>query len=507
MHKRCLLLFVLIYTSAFSQNTALDFSNSISQDSIREYLYTLTADSMEGRETGKRGQRIAAEFIKSKYSSWGLRPMGDSIVNGSVGEKGYFQNHSITPRANKGKNLVVKGKEFLFGRDFYYSDSKTDTLLNFNEFIFIGSDSRKAMVSDKMAWPVILRSEKYKNKNLVLFDADSASIPADLFNPDQTSYPSSVFIVTTKQALRSQLHLTKLRADNNNTHIFLITEDVADTLFKAGQYNKLKKSFLKKSKVKSGKFSCPVSIKRIAVTEGMRGQNVVAFIPGTDRQNETVVVSAHYDHLGIRDSLIHPGADDDASGTSAVIEMARIFTKAQNQGRGPRRNILFLNVSGEEKGLLGSAWFVSNPTIPLQSIVADLNIDMIGRTDSIHDSTGVKNYVYVIGADKLSSELQQINENQNSLGPKLELDYKYNSPDDPNRFYRRSDHYNFAKNNIPIIFYFDGKHADYHKPSDTPDKINYELLTQRARLVFLTAWELANRNVRLVIDKKNDLLK
>ena len=242
-------------------------------------------------------------------------------------------------------------------------------------------------------------------------------------------------------------------------------------------------------------------------TDQLSGQNILAFIPGSDLKDETVIISSHYDHLGKTDSLIYYGADDNASGTSGVLELARVFSEAGKAGHGPRRNILFMNVSGEEKRLLGSAWYVSNPTFPLKNTIADLNIDMIGRTDAIHDSLGIKNYIYIIGADKMSTELYTINEAQNLKGPRLQLDYKYNSEDDPNRYYMRSDHYNFVKNNIPVIFYFNGTHADYHKPTDTADKIDFEILANRTRLVFLTAWELANRNDRIIIDKKNDAIK
>jgi Zn-dependent M28 family amino/carboxypeptidase len=201
--------------------------------------------------------------------------------------------------------------------------------------------------------------------------------------------------------------------------------------------------------------------------------------------------------------LIYHGADDNGGGTSAVMELARIFSIAKKEGHGPRRSILFMTVSGEEKHLLGSAYYVLHPLIPLEKTMANLNIDMIGRTDEKHDSIGVRDYVYVIGSGKLSTALRGISESANATYSKLSLDYTFDHPDDPNRFYYRSDHYNFAKNNIPIIFYFNGTHADYHKPTDTIDKIDFGLLTKRAGLVFYTAWELANRNQWLKVDVKD----
>lgn len=227
-------------------------------------------------------------------------------------------------------------------------------------------------------------------------------------------------------------------------------------------------------------------------------ENVLAFIKGTSKPEEIIVISAHYDHVGIQNGEIYNGADDDGSGTVAVMEIAEAFQKAVEAGKGPKRSILFLHVTGEEKGLLGSKYYVNFPVFPLTNTVTNLNIDMIGRVDDTHKNN--PNFVYLIGANKLSSELHNISENMNSNITKLDLDYTYNDENDPNRFYYRSDHYNFAKNNIPIIFYFNGTHEDYHKPTDTPDKINYELLAKRAQLIFYTAWEVANREKRILND-------
>ena len=203
----------------------------------------------------------------------------------------------------------------------------------------------------------------------------------------------------------------------------------------------------------------------------MTGCNVPFFIRGTSADSEVVVVTAHYDHLGLKNDTIFRGADDDASGTATVMELARVFVKARKEGHPPLRSILFMPVSGEEKGLLGSSYYTQHPIFPLNNTVANINIDMVGRTDPRHDSLGIREYVYIIGDDKLSTQLHDINVEMNKKYTQLDLDYRYNDKDDPNRFYYRSDHYNFAKNNIPVIFFFNGTHADYHKSTDTPDKI------------------------------------
>ena len=233
--------------------------------------------------------------------------------------------------------------------------------------------------------------------------------------------------------------------------------------------------------------------------EAVKTENVVAIIEGKTTPEEYIVISSHLDHIGLENGEINNGADDDGSGSVALLEIAQAFQAAVDAGEGPDRSIVFLHVSGEEKGLLGSKYYTNNPLYPLANTVANLNIDMVGRTDPKR-TEGRREYVYLIGSDRLSTDLHKISEAANKATLNLDLDYTYNAPDDPNRFYFRSDHYNFAKNNIPVIFYFNGTHADYHKPTDTVEKIEFDLLQLRTQLVFYTAWELANRAERIVVD-------
>jgi Zn-dependent M28 family amino/carboxypeptidase len=231
-------------------------------------------------------------------------------------------------------------------------------------------------------------------------------------------------------------------------------------------------------------------------------ENVLAFIKGSEKPEEIVVLSAHLDHVGHHDGEIYNGADDDGSGTVALLEMAEAFHKAKEDGKGPKRSILILHVTAEEKGLFGSRFYSENPVFPLENTVADINVDMIGRVDPEHKDA--PNYVYVIGADRLSTGLDAAVTNANKYLTDFKLDYKYNDRNDPERIYYRSDHYNFAKNGVPSVFFFSGIHEDYHKPTDTPDKIDYPLMTQRTKLIFYTAWELANSDERIKIDRDGE---
>ena len=281
----------------------------------------------------------------------------------------------------------------------------------------------------------------------------------------------------------------------------MAAEYIANQLKKIGIPPYKRKTYYQKFKVKSERHICKCDdcdltfFKRIfKANQTIRGENVLGYIEGSDLKDELLIITAHYDHLGKHDSLIFNGADDDASGVSAALEIAEAFMLAKKEGNGPRRSILIMPVSGEEKGLLGSRYYTDNPIYPLENTVANLNIDMIGRLDDWHDNG---NYVYLIGSDRLSYDLHDLNEKINDEYIGIDLDYRFNDKDDPNRYYYRSDHYNFAKNNIPVIFYFNGVHEDYHKPSDTIEKLDFDKINTITKLIFLTAWEIANRDDRI----------
>ena len=318
-----------------------------------------------------------------------------------------------------------------------------------------------------------------------------------------TEYYDDGAIITGEIAIQYSKTITP---EDLKTHLYIIASDEFEGRDTGEPGQKLAAEYLKDF-YKSQNIASPLGeddyFQDIS-TEHLRpnlkpSENVVAFIEGTEKPDEIIVISAHFDHVGQTGEEIFNGADDDGSGTVAIMKIAEAFQNAAKNGNGPKRSILFLHVTGEEKGLLGSAYYVKYPIFPLKNTVANLNIDMIGRVDEAH--TNNPDFVYLIGSDKLSTELHEISEAINTKFTNLTLDYTYNDDNDPNRFYYRSDHYNFAKNNIPIIFYFNGTHEDYHRPSDTPDKINYEVLAKRTQLVFFTAWELANRNERIVVDK------
>ncbi len=299
-----------------------------------------------------------------------------------------------------------------------------------------------------------------------------------------------------------------ITAEDLKTHLYIIADDKMEGRMTGSDGQKLAAEYLRnfymdqgiKSPIEENNYYQHIPASYFGSRIKVDSENVVAFIRGSEKPDEIIVLSAHYDHVGKRDDgTIYNGADDDGSGTVSMLEIAEAFQQAVKDGNGPRRSILFLHVTGEEIGLYGSKYYTENPLFPLANTVCNLNTDMIGRIDP--NKKDNPNYIYLIGSDKLSQELHDLSEEVNETYINLELDYKFNDENDPNRFYYRSDHYNFAKNNIPVIFYFNGTHEDYHQPSDTPDKIEYELLAKRAQLIFQTTWEIANREERITADK------
>jgi hypothetical protein len=505
------------------------YAQTITVDDLRKHLTILAADDMEGRETGMPGQKKAAAYIAGQMAGMGLK----AIVPGADGKPSYMQPFTLYKKTWGEFYVKAGGKQFTYLKDFL-----TNGLLNLPqetsyETVFVNY----GIVDDKFNDYVNL---DVQGKAVVMLDgepknADGSSAVTGGKEPSKWGKPDSwriraqtakdkgaaqVFIVsgtsaeefkrtlTERGALQQRFNRLSLKPGQENTGTvgtFMVSTEMAAALLgkKPDQLAKAMEQIQTKGSSTVGKLAGTVAVKAERVDENVQTENVMGYVEGSDKKDEVVIVSGHYDHIGISpDGQINNGANDDGSGTVSVLELAQAFAKAKADGNGPRRSMLFLTVVGEEKGLLGSAYYADiSPVLPLTNTVADLNIDMVGRVDDLHQNKNPKdNYIYVIGSDKLSSDLHRISENANSQYTQLELDYKYNDPTDPERIYYRSDHYNFAKHKIPIIFYFNGLHADYHRPGDDVEKMDFKLAEKTARLIFYTAWEVANREERLKVD-------
>ena len=469
---------------SFAQKTAKPdaYAKTIKAEDLKKHLYIVASREMGGRETGTVGEKRAAAYIENEFMRIGLQPGN----NGS-----YRMNYPLYQDSLTGASMEVNGKAFQMDRDFNPVLSNYSATLRFSEVVFIGVNTLDSVKKANLTGRLVMliggttqgRGQSGNSIYTTLISKGVAGILAITGN-----YPRAV------SNPKGQMSMSQFRRSVAPLQ-FTISEDVARAITN-NSYDNIK---INSDLIRTFPVNILLDVQKVSIP--LQSSNIIGVLPGTDLKDEYLFITAHHDHIGQRgDSVINYGADDDGSGTVSVIEIAEAFAKAKAEGKGPRRTIVFMTVSGEEKGLWGSDYYTSHPIFPLDKTTADLNIDMIGRIDPERKVGDSLNYVYVVGDDKLSSDLRPISVTANKKYTKLELDYKFNDPKDPMRIYYRSDHYNFAKYGVPIIFFFNGTHADYHRPTDTPDKINYPLMAKRAQFVFYTAWEMANRNEMLKRD-------
>ncbi|MCX7551865.1 M28 family peptidase [Xanthomarina sp. F2636L] len=481
------------------------YGNTITSAQLKEDLYIFASDDFEGRGTGDPGQKKAVKFLKDRYISL--------EVPAALPNNEYFQNVPLEKLGVPEVSFTINNKTYSNIDDFVSIASVENGSLNASEIVFAGygiEDEKYSSYNnlDVKGKIVLIKSGEPKdaNGNYLITGTSNASKwsnfrEAFVEKRDAAKEKGAVAVFVYYPEIYT---MAVARFGKANSSISL--KEKKESMFYMLINTELAKNIMPniETEVDNQTIKMDVTLDYKNITTDINSENVAAIIKGTEKPDEIIVISAHLDHEGVKNGEIYNGADDDGSGSVALLEIAKAFKKAAKNGHGPKRSILFLHVTGEEKGLLGSRYYTDvDPIFPLANTVANLNIDMIGRVDPKHDE-GDGNYLYLIGSDKLSTELHNISEEVNNKYTNIVFDYTYNEDDDPNRFYYRSDHYNFAKNNIPVIFYFNGTHDDYHRPSDTPDKIRYDLLENRTRLVFYTAWELANREQRIVADKASE---
>ncbi len=492
------------------------YAGTITGENLKKHLTIIASDEFEGRETGTEGQRKAAAYIEAQFKATGLKPA--EALKGYQQLYPLYQDSLVSTSLKAGKTAAVFGKDFIspmntnetgkfkgkkiifigYGiDDKAYSDYTGIDVKGKVVVFFLGEPKKdgKYMISgtnrgSEWTFPGI-------SKKLALAAAKGAA-GALVINPLQETFNQRAV----DNGKKTGVYYPRATAEGNAINYALVSHAFAKTLLgnnfdaslpAAKSYELFKIASFEKKMKTSFSFN-----KYRAV---INASNVLGVIEGTDKKEEFVFLTGHYDHLGKRDGKIYYGADDDGSGTCAIIQMAEAFAKAAAEGHGPRRTIVFMTVSGEEKGLWGSEYYSDHPVFPLDKTTVDLNTDMVGRVDTERKTGDTLNYVYVIGHDKISSDLPVINEGMNNKYTQLVLDYKFDDPNDQNRIYFRSDHYNFARKGVPILFFYDGMlKADYHKPTDTVDKINWDLYEKRVRMIFYTAWEIANRDAMLKRD-------
>ncbi len=487
------------------------------------HLRFLSHDLLEGRETTERGQKLAATYIASTFQRIGLEPLGDSLL--------YFQPFSVQTHLIKHPpsiSLISSTENFTlyentdFLTDFFFFPTHLnglDTLLgdlvvlghktnilpdNFNELELRGkivlsfsapppndNTSDTATFNLKKFW----RETRLHQSAAGLNDAKAVLIVRDAL-PHTTlsdlglSFKEKIYTKPMKLSERMDIN-----DRNASLSTFYVSTELANQIIKPlnTTIHALQTHITKTGKVV--KASLPSTKLRISTgltQETRRTENVLGLLKGSDPKlnQEVIVLSAHYDHIGIsQENEVYNGADDNGSGTSAVLSIAEAMVQNPNR---PKRSVVFCCFTGEEKGLLGSKYYALHPKFSPDKTIAAVNLDMIGRVDTKYLHRGNSHYIYVIGPDSLSHELDQILKKVNQETVNLTLDYSFNDLADPNRYYYRSDHYHFAKKGIPSVFLFNGLHKDYHQTSDTFEKIDAQSLTARSKLVYGFLWKLAN---------------
>lgn len=526
-------LFVFLYTQcvfgqyissiSYPDSTSIVISDSVSKmadeiniNEMKEILGYLTSNTCAGRELGSVGIDSAARYISNKFDQYGIQKIGDN--------NSYLQHVGFNWVSWDKTEIKANDLEFKLLWDYVSIPTQNKNLSwHSNEILFLGygiddlkySDYKLIDARNKVA--IIYNGEPTRSNGISwISNTQFASEWSTNFQKKidaATKHGVKILLVIDEKfkervdAHRAQMITPIFLLDTDVTELgnapnvsFLSSSMSAQLLAKStkkviSQRNRINK----RGKPSSFILPCNFSLDQEKNVRSVNGNNIMAYIEGTDKKDEVLIISAHYDHIGKKAEDVFNGADDNGSGTTSVIQIAKAFQQAKKKGLAPRRSVLCLLVTGEEKGLLGSNYYVNNPRLDLNKTIADINIDMVGRIDAKYMNQ--KPYVYVIGSDRLSSELHSINESMNQKYSHLIMDYTYNAVDDPNRYYFRSDHYNFAEKKVPAIFFFNGTHEDYHRTTDDVEKIQFPLLAQRAKHIFCLAWNLANREQRIVVDR------
>jgi len=472
----CAFLVVLFTVSTQAQDIAYNakYTDVIKKSHLKKHVYALAADSLEGRGTGQPGITKAARYIAAQFEEIGLHPFNDST---------FFQPLPLW-QWHWGDCFVESNNQQLSNHEemVYLSNTPIDSITS-AQCVFVGyGDHLEGMdLKGKVAFAFVknLRSWYQISNRLKKKEIKALFIA----NPENNKQFDVIKAQHQQFSGGRRVYKEYPTFSGYQTKTFAFDAHMAQTLFglPIDSLRNIKLptvlSLLPKPYVK---FQCPV------IVEEFTTDNIIGYLPGTTKNNETLILTAHYDHIGINANHIFPGADDNASGTAALLEVARALSALPEV---LSKHIVFLATTAEEKGLLGAQYFVNHPEFHSFDLKANINIDMIGRRDSAHK----ENYIYLIGT-RHHPEFMTLHQKANTLIDPLTLDYAYDNQTGFGNFLNLSDHYAFHKNNIPIIAFFGGLHKDYHKTSDTPDKIEFKEMTHRVRLIFATAFLAAQKS-------------
>lgn len=510
-------------------------SEIITASDLESHVTFLASPLLKGRMNGEEGLEIAGLYIASQAKLLGLLP-----ANG----KSYFQPYSIIKRINHPQktvvSVIINGKDTVNNHEAFTSlipTGPSDFTLegevvfagygikadkyDYNDFGNIQPEGRILLIMDRAPMkdggnachfeePGWVSDMNIHMKLTTLFLTKAKAIlivtdPKSGFNSFEESNPGIAGYLNSKTSLPGDKEEIPNPFMSALPKVIFINRDLADEILKGSGHtledlqNEIDNSLKSKSFSISNK---KLLINATTTSEEVVLHNIAGYIEGRDPvlKNEVVVFSAHYDHIGGSGTMINAGADDDASGCAALLSMAKAF---RSMNKKPLRSVLFLWVSGEEIGLFGSESYTKNPLFPLEMTVANLNMDMVGRVKGIADSTDQTpmsgpNTVFVITGNQ-SSDLLAIAEKVDRNNP-IDFDYSLSGRGHPLQLFARSDHYNFVKKDIPVLFFSTGLHTDYHTPGDVVEKLDFKKMEMVTRATFEIGLEIANRKTRIVND-------
>jgi hypothetical protein len=518
---------LLVALATLPLSAAGGFSG-IKPDDLREWLTYLASDELRGRAIYSEGLGLAAGYIQVHLQAWGVKPAGDSgsyLQSVKVLGVKSASHSSVTVQVGGESRTFKDGDGVTFPKNSGAKRMLTLDRVEFagygldapgaNHLDFRGKDVRgAAVVFLGTSGPRSLDSQNYRR---VLIGRSRYVVDQLRASATVGPVPAASNRGGTGRGPNAPDFTTAQRLDQNVPPAITATDAFFEFLFSKApvRYDELRRKADQQEDLPTFRLGGVTLTFHVdadyTITRTQMTENIVGLVEGTDPQLKSTYVAfgAHYDHVGYAQSeladdgtrpgapgrvtpgaaadRVWNGADDDGSGIVTMMALARAFA----EGPRPRRSLLFVWHAGEESGLYGSRYFADHPTVPLDRIVAQLNIDMVGRNRD--DQISEANTVYLVGSDRISSELHQINREANlALAQPMKLDYELNDPGELEQFYYRSDHYSYAAKGIPIIFFTTGLHPDYHANTDEVSKIEFPKMTRIAQLVYETGARVAN---------------
>ncbi len=509
-------------------DSLLHYQDEVTTDFLKEHLTVFASDSMEGRETGTRGEEMAAQYLAKQYSQMGLQPAGDDgsyfqkfklnvSTNDSVvfrtfahgdSEKTLLDKSTASANSTAGYIRAFSGSDTLSGEIVFAGFGLNDAARNVKhlgntdlkgKWVLIFEEIPHVVQGDTLINPNL--DERVRFKAIIGRGAEGILVIPDL-NSEEFNESAQEAMHGFGDSGRMSLAYRDEGSDSGGfaKGYNVISPELAAKMLGTESVAEYREKLINNiTDFQSEELGYSLTQIPYSSSSTIESKNVLAFYEGADPElkEEVIVMTSHYDHVGIGEpdstgDRIYNGADDDGSGTIGLLNIAKAFAAAGKNGVKPKRSILFLNVSAEEKGLLGSRYYSDHPALPMEKTIANINTDMIGRIDSLHESKDTEEYTYIIGAEIISSQLDSLVKAANQQSGQVALNKRYNDLNDPNQFYRRSDHWHFGRKGVPFVFFFTGVHEDYHRPSDEVHKIRFEKMAKIVRTMYASAVILAN---------------